>query len=177
MAAILILTCLCGLRAQAAAPEPEGYRMGDYRGELPATLRGATVLDAQGLYHMMTTEPVILIDVFPQPPRPEGLPQATLWHPPVRQDIPGSIWLANTGYGGLNDEMAAYFSTALEKLSLGDRERKLVFYCDANCWMSWNAAKRAAELGYRGVYWFPGGVQDWIDAGYPVLPNAPLPVK
>jgi PQQ-dependent catabolism-associated CXXCW motif protein len=125
----------------------------------------------------MTSKPIVVIDVLPKPPRPDKLPADTLWHPPTRMDIPGSIWRTNTGYGALSPEMASYFRTALDRLTLGNKEHPLAFYCEAECWMSWNAAKRALSYGYLQVHWFPGGVQEWIRQGYPTLPNLPLPVK
>jgi PQQ-dependent catabolism-associated CXXCW motif protein len=163
--------------AFAEVPEPSDYRQNEYRGDVPATLKGAMVVDAQQVHTMMAEEAVVVIDVLPQPPRPAELPATTLWHPPSRHDIPGSIWLANVGFGGLSAEMDAYFRKALEGVSLGQKDRKLVFYCEAKCWMSWNAAKRAVEYGYIAVYWFPGGMQAWTEAGYPTLLNAPVPVK
>lgn len=163
--------------AAAEVPEPGDYRQDNYRADTPATLKGATVIGAKQLHEMMAQEAVVVIDVLPQPPRPEGLPATTLWHPPARHDIPGSIWLANVGFGGLSPEMEAYFRQALDGLSLGAKDRKLIFYCEAKCWMSWNAAKRAVECGYKAVYWFPGGMQEWTAAGYPTLLNAPVPVK
>jgi PQQ-dependent catabolism-associated CXXCW motif protein len=120
---------------------------------------------------------VVAVDVLPQPQRPPELPATTYWHPPARRDIPGSVWLANVGYGALSDEMNQYFQDALDNISLGDRARKLAFYCEAQCWMSWNAAKRALGYGYRSVYWFPGGVQEWRAAGYPTMLNAAIPLK
>jgi PQQ-dependent catabolism-associated CXXCW motif protein len=168
-----------GLAAPAFAevPEPSDYRQNEYRGDVPATLKGATVVDAKQVHAMMADEAVVMIDVLPQPPRPAELPATTLWHPPARHDIPGSIWLANVGFGGLSAEMDTYFRKALEGVSLGRKNRKLVFYCEAKCWMSWNAAKRAVEYGYTAVYWFPGGMQAWTEAGYPTLLNAPVPLK
>jgi PQQ-dependent catabolism-associated CXXCW motif protein len=174
---LLILAFSLAGPAFAEVPEPSDYRQADYRSETPATLKGATVVDAKQLHAMMAREAVVVIDVLPQPPRPAELPATTFWHPPARHDIPGSIWLANVGFGGLSAEMGAYFKQALEGVSLGRKDRKLVFYCEAKCWMSWNAAKRAVEYGYTAVYWFPGGMQAWTEAGYPTLLNAPVPVK
>ncbi|HVJ34672.1 MAG TPA: PQQ-dependent catabolism-associated CXXCW motif protein [Terriglobia bacterium] len=175
---------LLGLMAMSAAafatdsvPEPADYRLSDYRGPTPSTLKGATTIAAGALHQLMQTKPVLVIDVLPQPPRPANLPATTLWRPPTRLDIPGSIWLANTGYGQLAAEIENYFRNGLERLTLGDKDRALVFYCEAECWMSWNAAKRAISYGYRHVYWFAGGMRDWEAAGYPALPNLPIPLK
>lgn len=175
--AVAVAVGIVSMPAAAQVTEPEGYRAEDYLADTPATLAGARVIGASALHAMMQAEPVIVIDVFPQPPRPEGLPAGTLWRPPARRVIPGAVWLANTGYGALNEELAAYFQSALEALTLGDKWRPLVFYCDARCWMSWNAAKRALSLGYHNVHWFPGGIQDWTAAGYPTIPAMPAPPK
>ena len=174
---LLVLGLSLAVPAFAEVPEPTEYRQDNYKADVPATLKGATVVDARQLHDLMAQEAVVVIDVLPQPPRPAELPVTTLWHPPARHDIPGSIWLANTGFGGLSAEMDAYFKQALAGVSFGRKDRKLVFYCEAKCWMSWNAAKRALEYGYTSVYWYPGGMQDWIAAGYPTLLNAPIPVK
>lgn len=170
------LVCLI-LPVEAEIAEPDGYRLDDYRAETPSTLLGASVIDARELRDLMLHDAVVVIDVLPQPPRPPELPATTFWHAPARRNIPGSIWLANVGYGNLSDEMDGHFRDVLGKMALGNMARKFVFYCDAECWMSWNAAKRALEYGYRNVYWFPGGVQAWIEAGYPTMLNAAIPVK
>ena len=44
--------------------------------------------------------------------------------------------------------MQAYFADGLERAARGDQSTPLVFYCLADCWQSWNAAKRALSLGY-----------------------------
>jgi len=176
---LIVMVWLAVLTSPAGADvaEPEGYRLDDYRAETPMTLQGATVIDAQELRLLMLQEAVVAIDVLPQPLRPPELPATTYWHPPARHNIPGSIWLANVGYGKLSDAVNRYFQESLERISLGDKARKLAFYCEAQCWMSWNAAKRALGYGYRNVYWFPGGVQEWIAAGFPTMLNAAIPVK
>ena len=43
----------------------------------------------------------------------------------------------------------------------------LVIYCQANCWMSWNAAKRALSYGYPNVAWYPEGTDGWQRADLP----------
>ena len=153
--------------ALPAVPEPAGYRMEEYRSAVPSTLKGATVLDAPALARLIEADDPILVDVLPKQRRPEGGNPDMPWMEKKRLHIPASTWLPNTGYGELSAEFAAYFKDNLERLTKGDHARPIVFYCDANCWMSWNAAKRASsELGYSRVYWFPGGVQGWEAAGH-----------
>ena len=42
-----------------------------------------------------------------------------------------------------------------------NNETLLVIYCQADCWMSWNAAKQALSYGYTNVAWYPEGTDGW----------------
>ena len=42
--------------------------------------------------------------------------------------------------------------------------------------MSWNAAKRALENGYRNVVWYPEGTDGWQAAGLPLAVAEPVPM-
>jgi thiosulfate/3-mercaptopyruvate sulfurtransferase len=59
-----------------------------------------------------------------------------------------------------------------------DRARiSLVLYCyGTDCVRSRKAGAQAARLGFRDVLWFRGGVQEWREAGYPLL-DSPLPTS
>jgi PQQ-dependent catabolism-associated CXXCW motif protein len=105
--------------------------------------------------------------------RPPNLPAGTVWRDRRRDNIPGSVWLANVGYGALSEEIEAYFRRALEEVTAGDSDRPLVFYCLMECWMSWNAAKRAVALGYSRVHWYPEGTDGWAAAGLPLAEARP----
>ncbi len=51
----------------------------------------------------------------------------------------------------------------------------LVLYCyGIDCVRSRKAGAQAASLGFRDVLWFRGGVEEWRQAGYPLL-DSPLP--
>jgi PQQ-dependent catabolism-associated CXXCW motif protein len=142
---------------------------------VPATLEGATVLDTAGLAALIEAEAPILVDVLPKQRPAPGRNADMPWMERGREHIPGSVWLPNTGYGELPPDFAEYFETELAKLTDGDPDHPLVFYCDANCWMSWNAAKRAMEeLGYTNVYWYPEGVNGWQAAGLDLAEAGPV---
>lgn len=167
----IMTACLIG----AAPPEPLQYRMDDYRAPTPATLHGAKVLSTDEAHAVWETRQAVFIDVLPRPPRPAGLPASTIWRPKPRSDLPGSIWLPDTGYGALAPSMEAYFEQGLQRATDNQRDRMIVFYCLADCWMSWNAAKRALSLGYAHVAWYPDGTDGWESHGLPLEQREPEP--
>ena len=119
--------------------------------------------EAEAIWRASTA---VFIDVLPRAPKPPNLPAGTVWRDKPRFNIPGSVWLPDTGYGKLAEATEDYLRRGLERASGGNKAALLVIYCQEDCWMSWNAAKRAMlELGYAKVYWFPEGVQGWKTAG------------
>lgn len=142
------------------APEPGDYRTGEYRAPVPATLKGGKVIDTDAAEALFKSGDVF-IDVFPQAPKPANLPKSTVWREPKHTTIKGAVWLPNVGYGVLNDEFEKYFRDGLARLTSGDKAKPLVFFCLRDCWMSWNAAKRALEWGHTDVTWYPDGVDGW----------------
>lgn len=160
--------------AVSAPPEPQGFHGEPYRSPVPETLTGATVLDLAGLQEWRA-QGAVLIDVMPQVRKPENLPEGTLWRQPSHYTIPGAVWLPDTGYDRLAPQAEAAFYAALDRLSGGDRTAPLVFFCKADCWMSWNAAKRAVQNGHTRVGWFPEGTDAWLAEGEDLAPATPLP--
>ncbi|WP_193370969.1 quinoprotein dehydrogenase-associated putative ABC transporter substrate-binding protein [Pelagibius marinus] len=150
--------------AQSFAPEPEGYRMSDYRAPVPAALKGARTVDVAGLQALLAKEDALLVDVMPTQRKPEKRPADAIWRDPERDTIKGAVWLANMGFGRLDESEEAAFKAELERLA-GDRNRPIVLFCEPDCWMSWNAAKRALSYGFRNIVWFPGGATAWRNAG------------
>jgi PQQ-dependent catabolism-associated CXXCW motif protein len=158
-----------------APPEPSDYRLEDYRAATPATLSGARVVATAEAHRLWADKAAIFIDVLPQAPRPANLPENVLWRDKPRFDIPGSIWLPDTGYGALAPEVERYFLGGLARASSGDKTKAILFYCQRDCWMSWNAAKRALQSGYVDVIWYPDGTEGWAEAGYPFEERHPEP--
>ncbi len=172
----LALACLllAGAAAQAGGvPEPEGYRTGANRSPVPATLHGARVVTTDEAKRLWDGKDAIFVDVMPRPPRPANLPAGTIWRERPRSNIPGSVWLPDTGYGELAAVTERYLRDNLARVTAGERARLLVFYCLRDCWMSWNAAKRALAMGYTNVAWYPDGTDGWADADLPLQQAEP----
>jgi len=154
--------------------EPETYRLENYRSPTPASLDakpGLTTTEAEPLWK---DKAAVFIDVLPRAPKPAALAPGTVWRDKPRADIPGSIWLPDTGYGALAAETETYFRNGLAQAADGDLSRKIVIYCLKDCWMSWNAAKRAKTYGYTQVFWYPEGTDGWAKAGLPLEDKKPL---
>ncbi|MCX2723990.1 PQQ-dependent catabolism-associated CXXCW motif protein [Roseibium salinum] len=172
----LVLLCLlAGTSAAGAQGEPHGYREDNYRAPVPGTLAGATVISSDAAYALWKTGRVAFVDVLPRPPKPSQLPEGTIWREPARHSIPGAVWLPNVGYGQLAGVMHDYFRAGLEKVTKDDAAHPVVFFCLDDCWMSWNAAKRALEYGYSNVFWYPDGTDGWSASGYPAEQVQPEP--
>ena len=172
--ALLILPVI----AQEVA-EPEDYKLDHYRSPVPGTLAGGTVVDDETAFKLWKSGTVAFVDVVPRPPKPANLPEGTIWREKKRHSIPGSIWVPNVGYGEIAEQTHDYFKAGLVKVTDGDMTHPILLFCLADCWMSWNAAKRALEYGYTTVYWYPEGTDGWTFFDYPteVLQREPEPVQ
>ncbi|WP_424931037.1 PQQ-dependent catabolism-associated CXXCW motif protein [Amaricoccus macauensis] len=171
---VLVAVFLVAAPVAYAVEEPQSYRMTDYRAPVPDTLAGATVIDTDAAYALWRTGRVAFIDALPRPPKPE-LPEGTIYREKPRDTIPGALWLANVGYGEIPEAMHQYFREGLGEATEGDLGAPVVLFCQADCWMSWNAAKRAVEYGYSNVFWFPEGTDGWLAAGHPTERMEPKP--
>jgi PQQ-dependent catabolism-associated CXXCW motif protein len=161
--------------AQQEVTEPDGYRMDNYRAPVPSTLAGAKVLttvEAEAIWRAKTG---VFIDVLPRPPKPKDLPAGTVWRDKPRLNIPGSVWLPDTGYGRLVPATEGYLMRGLARASQDNKAAPLVIYCQADCWMSWNAAKRVLSFGYVNVAWYPDGTDGWVRANLPLTEAQPEP--
>ncbi|SDJ49869.1 PQQ-dependent catabolism-associated CXXCW motif protein [Bradyrhizobium sp. Rc2d] len=177
LAVALLAAVLAGQAlAQRQEPfEPEGYRTDNYRAPVPATLVGARVLTTAEAEAIWRAKSGAFVDVMPRPPKPKNLPAGTVWRDAPRRNIPGSLWLPDTGYGALPPAMDDYLERGLALASHGDKAALLVIYCLADCWMSWNAAKRAMAYGYSNIAWYPDGTDGWESAKLPTEEAQPEP--
>jgi PQQ-dependent catabolism-associated CXXCW motif protein len=164
-----------GLSANDAPAEPDSYRIDDYRAPTPSTLKGARVLSDEEAHQIWLAGEAVFVDVLPQAPRPGNLPSEVVWRDKPRFDIPGSVWLPDVGYGNLSDPLEDYFREGLRDATGDNPMKSIVVYCQRDCWMSWNAAKRALAFGFHNVDWYPGGADGWAAAGFPLEARRPQP--
>ena len=177
ISAILVL---CWLSQTLHATEIDGvdpntgYRMDRYRAPVPDHIPGGTTVNTAFVFSQKKANSAILIDVFP----PKGMGADPLngnWliseaHP----TIAGSTWLPEVGRGYIEAEHKDYFERNLQALTHGDKSTALIFFCTADCWQSWNAAKRAISWGYTNVNWYPNGTDGWVEQGHELTTVEPV---
>ena len=162
-------------KAGAEVPEPDGYRQEPYQAPTPRTVLGTAALATDEVKRLWTDRQAVFVDVLPHPPKPANLPQGTIWNEKPHRSIPGAVWLPDVGRGALSAATDDYFKHSLDRLSAGDHARQFVVFCKRDCWMSWNAAKRASSYGYGHVAWYADGVEGWMDADLPLAVVEPSP--
>ena len=185
---LVIVSCAAAAAAEAVdsarirAARPElfdprtGYRIDRQRAPTPTDIPPpARVADADETAALIARG-AVAIDVFGAPQsRYDELDGLWLVREP-RMSLPGATWLPETGRGAPSEEIRRYLRTNVERLTGGDRERTVIVFCVADCWMSWNAAQRIAAMGWRDVRWFRLGVDGWLDSGRALAPVMPTPV-
>ncbi len=168
LAAALAAVCLVACTAAAdGVALPEGYRLSEYKAPVPTSVPGAHTIADAAAHALWQSGRVAFVDVLPDLPRPKGLPADAVWQGRSRFSVPGSYWLPNTGIGDPDTAMLHYFAAGLQRATDGDPSAPLVIFCRADCWMSWNAAKRAGEMGYTHVFWYPAGTDGWTHNNWP----------
>ncbi len=143
-----LLLALLPAEPEGGVPEPGDYRTNDYRSPVPKTLAGARVVSVDEVEDLWRKKAAVLHRCLSA--RAEAA-QSARWHRLARSHAPkhrGGHWLPNVGYGVLTPEFESYFKTRLAQLTGNDLAKPVLFYCLRDCWMSWNAAKRALAWGY-----------------------------
>ena len=144
-------------RQDFGVPATQQLHDGAMHAPTPTSIPGAQVITTKGLVGLVQGRqaPFFLFDVLGGP---EVLPNA----------IP-AVWMAQPG--SFNDQMQQQFAQVMQQGTQGRKDTALVFYCLSNhCWMSYNAALRAVNAGYKNVLWYRGGIEAWKAAGFPTQP-------
>jgi rhodanese-related sulfurtransferase len=67
---------------------------------------------------------------------------------------------------------AADFDAGADQFDLtklpADKAAPIVFFCNGpECWKSYKGSTAALKAGYSKVFWFRGGMPEWVAAGLP----------
>ena len=115
-------------------------------GQAPDNIPGTTKVSAEDIIDLFDThDNLVIIDARKTSDRDPGY-------------IPGSIGLPN--YETTPAKLKEYIPTL---------ETPVVFYCNGvKCGRSVESAKMALKEGYKNIYWFRGGWDEWSEKGLPV---------
>jgi PQQ-dependent catabolism-associated CXXCW motif protein len=163
---LAVLVPLMTAQADPGVAEPQGYRLDNYRAPVPDTVAGAEVLHLSALRDRIGRQNLVLIDVLPASRRPEGMRPGIPWLPLPHRSLPDSLWWPGVGRGEIPPALDARFRQRLGEIA-GVGAPLIVFFCLNDCWMGWNATKRAASYGFH-VAWYPEGADTWEAVGLPV---------
>ena len=117
----------------------------------PEEIPGATTIDAERLIELVVTHPdTVVIDSRVAVDRADGY-------------IEGSLQLVDTHTDC--DSLAGLIPTS---------NTPVAFYCNGvRCDRSGRAVGIAVACGYRQVYWFRGGIEEWRNKDYPLIQDVP----
>ncbi len=131
--------------------------------ELHANFHGPTPTSIPG-GRVVTTDRVLQLIGNGQQGQQAG---ALVFHVLGQGDrLPGAQNAAPASQAGtFNDQTQQEFGQYLQQVTQGDKSRAMIFYClNTQCWMSYNAALRAINMGFTNVLWYRGGIEAWQQA-------------
>ena len=153
--------------------DAEGYRRARYRAPVdrkPTPARQIALADA---LRFSPGKNALFIDVLPAEGgvRDPETGQWTLAAP--HETIPGALWFPEVGRAPVDVTLWAMFIWEVRLMRVVQPLGPIVVFCRADCWMSWNAARRLALVGVPNVRWLAEGIDGWHDAARPLAPVQP----
>lgn len=151
---------------------PDGYRIAAYRAPVARPPDGVGRIAPAAAAALRPGRDALFIDVLPADGghrERDGRWRLAEQH----ESVPGAHWFPEAGRGVPEPGIAAWFAEGVRRLTGGRRDRMLLVFCRADCWMSWNAARRLRAMGYRNVWWLAEGTDGWRDLGQPLARAVP----
>lgn len=153
--------------------DPQGYRIARYRSPITADPAPAAQIALADALALEPGRDALFLDVMPAEGGMRdaatgawrlGQPHSTIagaaWHPEAgRMPADPALWQAL--------ESAARSAAP---------DRPVILFCRADCWMSWNAARRLAAGGLTNVFWLAEGTDGWHGAGRALVTAVPVAV-
>ena len=105
----------------------------------------------------------------------KDLPKNAVWRDPKRFDIPGSIWLPDTGFGELSEPTARYFEQGVARASGGDKIETARLLLPHRLLDVLERRETRAHARLYHVFWYPEGTDGWEQAGHALEDRQPEP--
>ncbi|WP_298197645.1 rhodanese-like domain-containing protein [Novosphingobium sp.] len=154
--------------------DAKGYRRTRYRAPVDRDPAPAGTLPLARALRLRPGRDSLFLDVLPADgARRDPSSGAWLGVPP-HQTIPGAQWLPETGRASPDPALWSGLTETVRATRSAHPRWPVVVFCRADCWMSWNAARRLAAAGFAGVWWQPEGIDGWHEAGRSLVPAVPM---
>ena len=113
----------------------------------PEQIPGTTRINAEGLIDLAEQLPeLIIVDARISMDRHQGYIEDSLSLPDIKT------------------------SCATLKTIIPNKQQPALFYCNGiKCGRSVKSIKIAQQCGYKKIYWFRGGFEEWKDKGFPFI--------
>ena len=113
----------------------------------PDTIPGTTKVDAEGVIDIVEKIPdLIIIDSRIRQDRVQGYIEGSMSLPDIETNC------------------------ATLAMLIPKKTSAVLFYCNGpKCGRSVKASNKALACGYRNIYWFRGGFEEWKNKNYPFL--------
>ena len=140
-----------GLKPVALRSERSAYqRVAEWGTFTPTALARATVVDAPAVKRLQG-QGAVLVDTRTQAEFEQRHIDGARWVPYVEKSLKDVVYDANS------DDFAG--------LAALDKNKPTVFLCNgAECWKSYKASRAALAAGFTQVFWFRGGMPEWLKA-------------
>lgn len=115
--------------------------------DAPLNITGTTKVNAEEIFELVDKTPdLIIIDARIRSDRIQGYIESSVSLPDIQTSC-----------------------SSLKKI-IPSKSSPLLFYCNGvKCGRSGNSAKKALKCGYKTIYWFRGGFEEWKSKNLPFI--------
>jgi PQQ-dependent catabolism-associated CXXCW motif protein len=176
MALLAMQPASSGAQTDPALFDGDGYRTSRYRSPISIDPTPASHLSLSASLVLDPERAALFIDVMPV----EGGvrdPLTGTWT--LSEDhltIPGALWYPETGRSPVDADLWSALEARVRKARRKGPYYPIIVFCRADCWMSWNAARRLAESGIDNVWWLAEGTDGWHAAGRELVVAKPVAI-
>ncbi len=165
-----------GPAAEPALFDPQGYRTARYRAPINADPAPAATITLAEALALTPGGDALFIDVTPVEVGVRD-PATGVWALVSEHlTIPGALWLPETGRAPVDADLWQALAARIRAARAAAPGQPVIVFCRADCWMSWNAARRLAAQGAANIHWLAEGTDGWHAAGRALVPAIPLAV-
>jgi PQQ-dependent catabolism-associated CXXCW motif protein len=171
---ILAVLLMAVAPTEAALFDPAtGYRIASYRSVIPAPPPNVPRLEDAQAARAYDGGKALFVDFTPAAGAVRDPANGTWRLAEPHDTLPGAHWFPEAGRGNADPAIDRWLAIGMKRLAHGSRNRPIVAFCLADCWMSWNGAWKLRRLGYGDVRWYANGIDGWKELGRPLTPAMP----